>query len=611
MPFYNFYILHFILLFYFCSKVLSSPNCKDSENFCNKCNPLTNLCIKCQYDFLIPDNNGGCVGKEKCSLGKNYCNECDIEGKLCAICERGYYPDKNGGCAYTENCLLSNKGKCIECEKDFILVGKELDLKICKYLNQDDFKNCIEIDNENGVCKTCEDGYFLNTGDNKCTKTENCHESIFGNCIACYIGLYLNKKNNTCLLKINNFLYCKQSFDGEKCEICDELSYFDEKGDCALSNYCSESLNGKCQKCIENYYLSSLNFACSTEKYCSHADEDTGLCIICETNYYLDTKDYKCKSNKEENEFKYCQKVNEGICIECIKGYRLSRDFKCTLSYNCLEAENGNCILCEVNYFLGLDYKCTNVEHCIYSKDDGSCFECEDNYYYNTLNKNCTDAIGNFENCKISAGFYCSECKDNFYLNKNDSTCIDNTQEGPFYKCQLSDPNNEFCVECIDGYYLGSGDNKCSLISECKKSQDENTCIECEDYFCLDLKNGTCVDNDFIYDENIKFYFACSVTNKEGTGCDKCIDGYEIGKDGYCVDASRCLEEKDGECIRCTDEESINGYSYCANKVFGYVESIQDGCLRCDDLLDLYYCTECKEGYTPFIYGACRKNPEN
>ena len=164
------FIYHLILLFYFYSKVFSSPICIDSENFCNKCNPLTNLCIKCQYDILIPDNNGGCIGNEKCSLEKNYCKECDIEGKLCSICEKGYYPDKNGGCAYTENCLLSDRGKCIKCEKDFILIGKEFDLKICKYKYLDDFRNCKEIDYEKGVCKKCEDGYILNTGDKKCQK---------------------------------------------------------------------------------------------------------------------------------------------------------------------------------------------------------------------------------------------------------------------------------------------------------------------------------------------------------------------------------------------------------------------------------------------------------
>ena len=59
---------------------------------------------------------------------------------------------------------------------------------------------------------------------------------------------YLNKKNNTCLIKQNNFSYCSQTLDGEKCELCDENTYLDEKGGCAYSKYCVESLNGRCQK---------------------------------------------------------------------------------------------------------------------------------------------------------------------------------------------------------------------------------------------------------------------------------------------------------------------------------------------------------------------------
>ena len=86
------------------------------------------------------------------------------------------------------------------------------------------------------------------------------------------------------------------------------------------------------------------------------------------------------------------------------------------------------------------------------------------------------------------------------------------------------------------------------------------------------------------------------------------MDGYEIGNDGYCVDVLRCLEEKDGECIRCIDEE-YKGYSYCANKQFGCVPTFLVGCLKCDDILDFYKCTECKEGYSS-LYGGCTKIQE-
>ena len=610
MLFSYFYVFHIFI--FLNSKVESLPLCKEDEKFCGKCNPLTNICVKCIYDNLIPDDNGGCIGKNQCIVGKNYCNECNFNGEICRECEEGYYPDKNGGCAYTDHCKLSYKGECLECTNDYILIGKKLELKICKYIYSDDFKNCKEINKEKGICDICEEGFFQNTGDKKCTQIDHCQESIYGNCISCFPGYYLNKKNNTCLLKENNFSYCSQTLDGENCELCDEYHYFDENGKCAYSGYCVESQNGKCKKCLPNYYLASTNSVCSTEEHCSYGDVDTGLCNTCdEDGYYLDYQDYKCKSNKEENDFMNCTRVFEGKCTQCIFGYKLTNDSKCTITYNCLKAENGTCISCQNKYYLGLDHKCTNVEHCIYSNEFEICLECEDNYYYNQLYKNCSKAEGDFENCKYSEKDSCTECKSNYYLNKNDSLCYDNTQEGPFYKCAKSDNNNEYCEECIDNYYLGIGDNKCSLIEDCKFSEDEFTCIECDDFFCLDLNKQMCVRNYYLLDENIKIYFACERTNEDGTACEKCINGYDVGKDGYCVDISKCLEEKDGECLKCSEEENINDYYYCANKAFGCVETISEGCLRCDDLLDLFRCTECKEGYKPGQYGGCEKNNKN
>ena len=595
---------HSILFIILIKSFLSSPNCINYQNFCNKCNPLTNLCMKCESDIFIPDKNGGCTGAKKCSIEKNYCNECDIFGELCKKCEIGYYPDKNGGCSYTDNCKISNKGECLVCDTDYILLGRDNEFKMCKSLNTDDFKNCKEINKQNGYCWECENGYFINGGDKKCTKVENCYESMYGNCIKCNYGYYLNKKENKCYKKSNNFIYCQQTLDGKNCDICDEYNYFDENGFCVDSNFCSQSLNGKCQKCISKYYLSSTNNICSNEKNCSYADLDTGFCTSCESDFYLDIIDYKCKSNLENNDYKYCGKVIDNQCVQCVYRNFLSKDSKCTPTEKCLEAENGKCLLCEENYYLGLDNKCTNVNHCIYSNNYDDCLECEDNYYYLTLNRTCLEAKDNYENCKISGGYGCLKCKNNYYLNANDSTCIDNTKEEAFYKCAKSDKKNENCAECIEGYFLGSEDKKCILVENCKISENEKRCKECDEYFCLDVKKGICIDNDYIFDENIKYYFACNRTNEDGTSCAQCIEGYEIGENGYCVDVTRCLEEKNGECIRCTEEKNKNGFTYCANKVFGCVESVYDECVRCDDLLSLISCTECKEGYDLY-YGGC------
>jgi hypothetical protein len=586
------YVLLFII-----TNIFSLPTCEEFKNNCNKCSPLTNLCVKCKYDdILAPDKDGGCIGRKYCSIGNNYCEECDLNGELCKKCENGYFPDKNGGCAYTDNCKLSTKGECIECETDYLLIGINSDFKICKYLKSEDLKNCKIIDEKRGKCLVCEEDFHLNSVDRKCTKIQNCKESIYGNCLSCNLYYYLNKKNNTCETKTGNFSYCKESFDGKKCDICDEDTYLSEDGICVMNNYCSKTLNEKCQKCITNYYLTGNSY-CSNTDNCRQADKDTGICEKCQDNYYLDKKDFKCKSNQENNDFKFCQIVINDECKGCIQGYKLSEDLRCTPSRNCLEANIGECILCIEGYHLGLDNLCTNIEHCIYSDTIDRCIECEDGYYFNKKTNNCEEEEELFKNCKLSDGADCSECKRNYYLDLDNRTCIDNTQKGPFYKCAFGYTEEGYCNECIEGYYIGSLDMKCSLIEDCRISENENTCIECDEYLCLDVKKGICVLNYYIEKEEDIIYVNCIKTNKEGTACETCMEGYEVGEGGYCIDVERCIEKKDGECLRCTDELNDNGFWYCANKIFGCIETTYKGCSRCDELLDLYNCTECKEGY--------------
>ena len=50
------------------------------------------------------------------------------------------------------------------------------------------------------------------------------------------------------------------------------------------------------------------------------------------------------------------------------------------------ESELGKCNQCVDGYYLGEDGKCTNVKHCVRSYEY-ECLECEDKFYYNRENK--------------------------------------------------------------------------------------------------------------------------------------------------------------------------------------------------------------------------------
>ena len=156
-------IILFIFIFSIDSS-LSSPLCMIGTNHCLSCNPITNLCIKCDKNIYIQDKNGGCQNSNQCLLGYNQCIECNEEGNLCKTCIDGYFPDENGGCSFTSNCEISYQGNCLKCKNDYILIGENNYLnngiKICKSLIIGDLKNCEIINIEKGFCEKCLEGYF-------------------------------------------------------------------------------------------------------------------------------------------------------------------------------------------------------------------------------------------------------------------------------------------------------------------------------------------------------------------------------------------------------------------------------------------------------------------
>ena len=597
----NFFIIFFALKIY-----LSNQSCIEGKNNCIQCHPLTNLCVKCDKNIYSPDENGGCKYSNKCKIGNNYCFECIEKDGLCKTCEKGYHPDENGGCSFTGNCQISYNGECLKCKDNFILIGND-NLKICKSLISDDFNNCEKINLENGLCNLCKEGYYLNSGDKKCIKTANCTESTYGICQKCNSGYYLDKNKNKCILKNGTFINCMQTIDGKTCDICDDGFFFDSENNCVNTNFCEKGdKNGNCKKCILGYYLSKYDKSCTNEKNCFLGISDIGICEICIDNYYMDFSDGKCKSYENE-EFKNCRKADNGICYECIAAYFLGEDNKCSSSKNCAEIDKGKCIQCIENYHLGLDDICSNVEHCIYTSPFfEKCIECEDNYFYDYSDGICKTATDNFKNCKNgNKELYCLECKNDFYLDQKENLCYSNKLKGKFYKCALTDRNSEYCVKCAYDYFLSYINNLCISTDGCNIAKDENTCLECNEYHCLDVKTGKCEINQFIEKEEQKIYYRCNKTNEEGTACEICLDGFNVNKDGLCVNDEVCLEKNEDEsCKKCLNDE--NNY-FCLNNYFGCVEIYDENCLECNDIFNLDKCSKCLEGYEINEEGECIK----
>ena len=356
---------------------------------------------------------------------------------------------------------------------------------------------------------------------------------------------------------------------------CPEGYYYSEDGKCSDTNFCKVTRKDmSCKECIYGYYLTSDRTTCSKDPNCESANKTNGECNSCAANYYLDKQEKKCKDNTQDEKYKLCKVVDNGICIQCDLAYFLADNNKCTITPNCLVSENTLCTKCQEGFYLGLDHRCCSVERCIYSYM-GTCNECEDGYYLDVYNKICVESKDNFINCKKNSYYTperCDICKNDFYISYKDYLCYDNTAPGPFYKCEIGDYKGEKCINCIDGYYIGR-------IS----------------------------DNYYVIDEDIKYYFRCKNLNEDGTKCETCEKGLNATAEGICFDDIHCELFQDEKCIKCQSDNPWGYTGYCLNEVFGCIDSFLLHCIRCDDIMNLDMCTQCEEGYEIDEIGDCVK----
>ena len=164
------------------------------------------------------------------------------------------------------------------------------------------------------------------------------------------------------------------------------------------------------------------------------------------------------------------------------------------------------------------------------------CIECEDTYFYEKNKKKCIKWSENesFEHCIYGYDDKgCEKCKEDFYLNMTDKICYDTSLNETFFKCAKTDKLGEICASCIQGYNYLTKFHRCTNITGCIHQEDEDKCIECNSYYCLDVKTGLCHSNNI---KKEKVYYKCRKTDEDGEACEECIEGFELDDDGFCVE---------------------------------------------------------------------------
>ena len=343
-------------------------------------------------------------------------------------------------------------------------------------------------------------------------------------------------------------------------------------------------------------------------KNCAKCHPITKLCVKCDKNIYSLNKNGECEPSKKCNLGEnYCLECSEEgtICHNCDEGYYPDENGGCSYSENCQISYQGKCLKCKKDYFLNFELgicKSSNSEDFRNCKkvnsNTGLCQECEEDYYLNDADKRCTDT----KNCSESSFGICTKCVSGFYLDKKNKGC--KKQRDIFNHCQLSINgkscdicdndyffdeggkcvNTKFCSEsdgagkclkCKEKYYLSATDKICTTEKQCEKGLgDIGVCLACAKNYVIDLSDGKCKSNK--EDGDLKY---CESADGK---CNKCINGFELGKDNKCSTTTNCAESDKGLCQTCIDNYYI-GLDFKCTDVKHCIKSYEYECVECED----------------------------
>ena len=388
---------------------------------------------------------------------------------------------------------------CKQCDKNFKCIDC---IPHYKVYNQEDNKcleivpNCAEYTDDD-ICTNCKEGYELVKEDNNtliCLDSESViNEHYFYK--PTELGYYIRCKNGV-----------------QNCEKCES------------STVCTNCLGG----------LSLID----NGEICGNINAKI---------YYKDERDNKYKSCSKYISFPFCKEcefngIGNFICLNCIDNYVLVHDIdekisctdKSTLANKYYSNDNKNYYPCNINNMENCD-TCNSADTCIscisgYNIVNGNTF-CilqsdiiEKKYYIDTNNYYylCSESLDNCLKCDDKEK--CLECKSGYKLVNNNKKCI----------LQTDIDNHMYYYNPNLGIYTSCS----SLISLCKKCNDDSNCFECTEEGALE-ENNTCisqelVENHYYYlDSDSKKYISCSiiencVTCSSKTVCTSCQSGFKV-----------------------------------------------------------------------------------
>ena len=524
---------------------------------------------------------------------KRYCLIYDDTLQICLECEKNYTL-LNGECVcYDRNCKVCSSslyGACSECYEGFALSADNTCR--CK------INHCLLCDDH--ICDVCERGYILSEYHTSCelnlkykkgeycndTNCYICMDDLEGSCLECKDGY--NLINGSCYLNPTSGYYfqskvlCPENYFSVG-KVCNKICL---GATCDIDEHpTNASCENTCLYCKQGILYEYLN--CNMNEYCYDKNctkcrnKEIGMCDRCNIGYKL--RYGKCEQKCKDQNCLNCDYTLDRSCNWCKKGYILingscyikneapsyeemisiyeNEIMNFTKNNNISYLGNGhfetylNNQIMLINYtdLIKINYEKKYNELCV-SKNCKSCLTSNPNYcmtcLINYTNRNgiCVKCeIPNCDLCLIENE--CNRCKVNYALIKNQCIKDINGDKIPF--CLYYKDNQ--CSQCENNYILENG--RCTL---------NNIYLQNTSYVKLSCNNDNyrpqvCLKK-FYYknegclpckDPKCKFCY-------DGIGCIICEESYNL-IDGRCLKKTEfnetienCISyDYDGKCIGC------------------------------------------------------------
>ena len=429
-------------------------------------------CIKCinNYPFIWSEEYNQAICDNKCAFGFflrynwNECVECDnFEiGEIGCNAKDGcdYRPDDDH--LYCNSCkkgYMKYDWQCLECN--------------IKY------DNCIECHFDKSKnkpkCDKCQDEYYFNEKTDKCELiTYNEYPNVTPGCILPANNYSIYKDKNQCFdckygffkTKDQSCIYCKaRKNGGPKCDVCEYKNEFlTNEIKCKLCPKGNIFENGKCYNCIDEVGAGCLQckFNKGTKIKCEKCEENyvltsEGYCQII-YNYHVKIPhcliyDYSNLKNLIRRLF-----VKEIPCLKCESGYYVNSNGKCE------ELSLKNCSLKSM----------LNYEKSIFDDCEKMC----NNMNYAWVDyKFYSETIVNILKNKTNIDYQLNQ--EIQIIIDNGDLCLNNIENNQFRKCSKVEYNINTktykCSQCIKNYDFKDSNGKCIQIIEFEE-EDTNIC---------------------------------------------------------------------------------------------------------------------------------------